>query len=107
MDIGTISIRYAKALMIYASDEGVEDTVYREIKNLSRSFAQFPQLRESLDNPILTTKDKLDLITAAAVGDAEPSKEFVRFIRLIIKQHREFYLQFICLTYISFYYHVS
>lgn len=107
MDIGTISIRYAKALMIYASDEGVEDTVYREIKNLSRSFAQFPQLRESLDNPILTTKDKLDLITAAAVGDAEPSKEFVRFIRLIIKQHREFYLQFICLTYISFYYHVK
>ena len=107
MDIGTISIRYAKALLLYAHDEGVEDTIYQEIKTLSRSFAKFPQLRESFDNPILTAKDKLDLIVAAAVGDGKPSAAFVRFIELVIKQHREFFLQFMCLTYIAFYYHVK
>lgn len=104
MDIGTISTRYAKALLEYAQSEGAEDTVYQEIKMLSKSFAKFPKLRESLDNPILRPQDKQDLITAAAVGEAQPSDVFVRFIRLVIKRHREVYLQFICLTYIHFYY---
>ncbi|MDR3119098.1 MAG: F0F1 ATP synthase subunit delta [Mediterranea sp.] len=107
MDIGTISTRYAKALMIYASERGAEDTVYREIETLSRSFSKFPQLRESLNNPVLKAKNKQDLIVAAAVGDAEPSKEFARFVELVIKQHREFFLQFMCLTYITFYYHMK
>lgn len=104
MDIGTLSMRYAKALLAYAQDEGAEDAVYQEMKMLSKSFAKFPKLRESLDNPILKAQDKQELITAAAVGEGEPSAVFLRFIRLVIKRHREAYLQFICLTYIHLYY---
>jgi len=107
MDIGTISMRYAKALIAYAQEEGTEDALYQEVKTLSRSLGRFPQLRESLDNPILKAKDKLELITIAAVGDGEPSAVFVRFINLVIKQHREIYLQFMCLTYIHFYYQLK
>ena len=107
MDIGTISMRYAKALIAYAQEEKAEDVLYQEIKTLSRSFSKFPQLRESLDNPILKAKDKLELISVAAVGNAEPSAVFVRFIKLVIKQRREIYLQFMCLTYIYLYYQLK
>lgn len=107
MDIGTISMRYAKALIAYAQEEGIEDVLYQELKTLSRSFANFPQLRESLDNPILKGKDKLELVTVAAVGEAEPSAAFVRFMSLVIKQRREVYLQFMCMTYIDLYFHLK
>ena len=107
MDIGTISMHYAKALIAYAQEEGVEDTLYQEIENLSESFAAFPQLRESLDNPLLKAEDKLKLISTAAVGDAEPSAVFVRFVQLVIKQHREVYLQFMCLNYIHLYHQLK
>lgn len=107
MDIGTISMHYAKALIAYAQEEGVEDRLYQEIKTLSKSFAKFPQLRESLDNPILKAKDKSELIFVAAVGDAEPSAAFVRFIQLVVKRHRETFLQYMCLTYIHLYYQLK
>lgn len=104
MDIGTISVRYAKALIAYAKDEGVEDTLFVEIEMLSRSFTSYPQLRKALENPILKAKDKQNLIIAAAVGKDEPSKAFVRFIDLVLDGRREFYLQFICMTYMTLYY---
>lgn len=107
MDIGIISMRYAKALIAYAQEEGEEDVLYQEMKTLSRSFARFPRLRESLDNPILKEKDKMELVTIAAVGDAKPSATFIRFMSLVIKQHREIYLQFMCLTYIQLYYQLK
>lgn len=107
MDIGTISVRYAKALIAYAKEEGVEDTLFKEIEMLSQSFSRHPQLRETLDNPILKTKDKQNLIIAAAVGKDEPSRAFVRFVQLVLHGHREFYLQFICLTYMSLYYRLK
>lgn len=104
MDIGTISVRYAKALIAYAKEEGVEDILFREIETLSRNFTAYPQLRNALDNPVLKAKDKQDLIIAAAVGSAEPSPAFVRFIRLVLSGRRELYLQFMCLTYMALYY---
>ena len=107
MDIGPISMHYAKALIAYAQEEGTEDVLYQEIKTLSRSFSNFPQLRLSLENPIVTAKDKLALITAAAVGEAEPSETFVRFIQLVLKRRREVYLQFMCMTYLSLYYQLK
>lgn len=52
MDIGIVSMRYAKALIEYAKGTGTEDRVYRELRMLERSFRKHPDLREALDNPI-------------------------------------------------------
>ena len=38
MDIGIVSMRYAKALMEYAKSTGTEDRLYTEMRTLSRSF---------------------------------------------------------------------
>lgn len=104
MDIGTISARYAKALIAYAQEQGVEEKLYRELKSLNQSLSTVPQLRAYLEIPMLDAEEKFQLIKAATVGDAEPSKEFVRFIRLVIKQRREIYLHFISMSYMSLYF---
>ncbi|WP_291530533.1 F0F1 ATP synthase subunit delta [Bacteroides sp. UBA939] len=103
MDIGIISMRYAKALMEYTKGTGAEERVYGEVRMLERSFRKHPDLREALDNPILTIREKFSLICTAAVGDGDVSREFFRFITLVLKNRRESYLQYISLTYLSLY----
>ena len=44
MDIGIVSMRYAKALMRYAKDMQVEESLYEAIKMLERSFRTHPDL---------------------------------------------------------------
>ena len=56
MDIGIVSMRYAKALIEYVKGTGAEDCVYHELRMLERSFRKHPDLREALDNPILKIK---------------------------------------------------
>ena len=82
MDIGIVSMRYAKALMEYAKSMGAEDTLYKEFCMLDRSFRKHPDLRMALENPILTIREKLTLICTAAVGDAPAGREFARFMTL-------------------------
>ena len=53
MEVGVISMRYAKALIEYAKDKGVEDRIYDECQMLSYSFLLEPSLRKALDSPIL------------------------------------------------------
>ena len=95
MDIGIVSMRYAKALIEYAKGTGAEDRVYHELRMLERSFRKHPDLREALDNPILRTKEKFALICTAAVGNGEVSREFSRFITLVLRNRREYYLKHI------------
>lgn len=103
MDVGVLSVRYAKALIGYAIEKKVEDTIYGECKSLAASFREETKLRIALDNPILTFEIKLNLIKAAASLEAQPSKEFVCFVNLVLNRHRESYLEFICLMYLDLY----
>lgn len=100
MDIGIVSMRYAKALMEYAKSMGAEDTLYKEFCMLDRSFRKHPDLRMALENPILTIREKLTLICTAAVGDAPAGREFARFMTLVLKNRRENFLQYICLSFL-------
>lgn len=52
MDIGIISMRYAKALLAYAREHKAERVVYKELKALSQSFETHPALKKTLDNPV-------------------------------------------------------
>ena len=81
MEVGILSMRYAKAMIEYAQEKGVEDRVYQEFLMLSYSFCAQPGLREALENPVITMKEKLALACTAADGDGKSTREFVRFIR--------------------------
>ena len=38
MEVGILSMRYAKAMIEYVQEKGVEDRVYQEFLTLSHSF---------------------------------------------------------------------
>lgn len=103
MDIGTISMRYAKALMKYAQDTGKEDELYQDMRMLSRSLGTYPDLRQALENPVLPLREKFSLICVAAVGNGIAGREFSRFITLLLKKRRENLLQYICLSFLGLY----
>ena len=80
MDIGIVSMRYAKALMEYAQKYGYgRQAVCRNCCMLSRSFEKHPDLRTALENPVLSVQEKFSLICTAAVGDAPAEREFGSF----------------------------
>lgn len=103
MEVGILSMRYAKAAIEYARGKGLEDRLYQEFLTLSHSFFTQPALREALDNPVITIKEKLALVCTAADGDKSSTREFVRFITLVLRNKREGYLQFIALMYLDLY----
>ena len=62
MDLGTISSRYARALFSLAMEKKEETRVYDDMKMLKESFLLFPELKETLQNPIVSVADKEKLL---------------------------------------------
>ncbi len=101
MDIGVISVRYARALLKSATDQKLEDTVYQEMMTVAKSYLEVPQLRQTIDNPMLSKDKKLTLLQTAA-GE-KPSALTKSFIQLVLKEDRENVIQFMANSYITLY----
>ena len=101
MDIGVISVRYARALLKSATDAKIEDAVYTEMLQLDKSYVDVPQLRFTIDNPMLSKDDKEKLLLTAA--GKKPSPLTKAFIQLVLKEDREGVMQFIANSYVTLY----
>lgn len=101
MDVGVISVRYARALLKGSTEAKVEDTVYREMQTLAKSYIQVPELRFTIDNPLLSKDSKEQLFTVAVGGS--PCALTQAFIRLVLKEDRESVMQFMANSYITLY----
>lgn len=101
MNTGLIPVRYATALLEFASVSKEQDRVYTEAKALTKHFSQFAGLRAVLDNPVMATAEKRKIIVTAA--GVKISKPFERFMDLILENNRESHLQEIALKYIALY----
>ena len=101
MDIGVISVRYARALIKAALGMKLEDQVYQEMQTLFKSYIDVPELRFTIDNPMLS-KDKKEALLITALGK-EPTELSKKFIALVLKEDRESTLQFMAASYITLY----
>ncbi len=101
MDIGVISVRYARALLKSATDQKLEDKVYQEMMNLANSYLEVPQLRQTIDNPMLS-KDKKETLLQTAAGE-KPCMLTKSFISLVLKEDRENVIQFMANSYVTLY----
>ena len=101
MDIGVISVRYARALLRSATDAKIEDAVYTEMQQLAKSYVEVPQLRFTIDNPMLS-KEKKETLLLTAVGK-KVSALTKTFIQLVLKEDRESVMQFIANSYVTLY----
>ena len=102
MNIGVISVRYARALLKSATDAKVEDVVYQEMQLLAKSYVEVTQLRQTIDNPMLS-KDKKELLLVTAVGGENASPLSKAFIALVLKEDRENMVQFMANSYVTLY----
>ena len=101
MDIGVISVRYARALLKCSMEEGLEDKVYQDMQTLAKSYIEVPELKLTIDNPMIA-KDSKKALLMAAVGD-ERTKLTTNFISLVLKEDRESVMQFMANSYITLY----
>jgi F-type H+-transporting ATPase subunit delta len=101
MDIGIISVRYARALLKSSIDAKVDDKVYHEMMTLAKSYIEVPDLRTTIDNPMLANEKKQELIETACGGDVSPLTH--QFIALVLKELREKFLQFMANSYVDLY----
>ncbi len=101
MDIGVISVRYARALLKSALERKEEEQVYLDMQTLSKSYIEVNQLRHVINNPMLTREQKQQLLeTACGEKRADLSK---RFIELVLQEGREDFIQFMAASYITLY----
>ena len=101
MDIGVISVRYARALLKSATDTKIEDAVYTEMQTLAKSYAEVSLLRQTIDNPMLSKDKKQELLLTAVGGNASDLTK--AFIGLVLKEDRESVMQFIANSYVTLY----
>jgi F-type H+-transporting ATPase subunit delta len=101
MDIGVISVRYARALLKSATDAKIEDDVYKEMQTMAKTYSEVPQLRQTIDNPMLS-KDTKQQLLLTAVGE-KPCELTKAFISLVLKEDRENVMQFIANSYVTLY----
>lgn len=101
MDIGVISVRYARALLKSATGLGLDRKVYQEMQQLSRCYLEVGGLRSAIDNPMLAKDKKLEILTTAL--GAKPSEIGRRFLQLVLQEGRESVLQFMAASYITLY----
>ena len=101
MNTGVVSKRYAKALLDFAMARGNEEKIYKEVETLAGHFANVPDLKRTIENPVLTRKAKLDLLIEASGGNV--SEEMKRFLKLVIDGKREKFLHFMTWSFIDQY----
>ena len=101
MDIGVISVRYARALLKSATDAKIEADVYKEMQTMAKTYTEVPQLRQTIDNPMLS-KDTKQTLLLTAVGE-KPCELTKAFISLVLKEDRENVMQFIANSYVTLY----
>ena len=101
MDIGVISVRYARALLKGAIAERIESKVYQEMQILLNSFLTISELRFTIDNPMRSKDKKRDLLVAACGESISPITR--KFLDLVLREGREKVLQFIAVSYITLY----
>ena len=101
MDIGVISVRYARALLKSAIDQKLDERVYHDMQLLAKSYIDVPQLRQTIDNPMIA-KDKKQILLTTAAGPLA-SQLTQSFIALVLKEDRENVIQFMANSYITLY----
>ena len=100
MNTGVISVRYARALLKSAIDTKAEELVYRDMTILAKNYIDVPQLRQTIDNPMLEAEKKQKLLITACGGE-DASSLTKAFIGLVLKEGRESMIQFMANSYVT------
>ena len=99
MNSGVVSMRYAKALLAYSVECGVDDAVYESMKQLLKMVESLKELPVLLRAPLLSCDERVAMI--CKVMGKSPVLE--RFAKLVVKEQREELLPQIARCYAKLY----
>ena len=102
MDIGVISVRYARALLKSATEAKIDAQVYHDMQLLAKSYSDVPALRQTIDNPMLD-KEKKQMLLYTAIGGEQAAELSKAFVALVLKEGRENMIQFMANSYVTLY----
>ncbi len=104
MNIGTVSVRYAKALLQFAVDNSEAEKVYAEMHTLSVRLRGIPAIHDRIVDPTVQDADKCRLLaTAVTDGKGEISKSLDAFFKLVVGAGRGDCLLFMTMSYQDLY----
>ena len=102
MDIGIIARRYARALLLFACENGHETLVYEQAQQLLFQYNQLPEFRHTIENPMVSRTEKIKLLHNATAG-ADTCEELTKFFYLLLEKRREKLLAFILHSFLFLY----
>ena len=85
MDIGIIARRYARALLLFACENGHETLVYEQAQQLLFQYNQLPEFRHTIENPMVSRTEKIKLLHNATAG-ADTCEELTKFFYLLLEK---------------------
>lgn len=108
MNTGIVAVRYAKALLGFAQDKGVDGDVYACMKILAHCYTQLPTLALAVSNAMLPSAQRRDVLLQASAclphqTRTEVREVLSRFFDLVLAQHREDLMRSIALQYVTCY----
>jgi len=96
-----VAVRYAKALLLFATEQKHEDVVATDMQTLSKLFVEVPELRQVVEHPSLTISQKISVMNE--VFSKQFCKVSMEFIEFVCHQKRETQLPGIAYNYLSRY----
>ena len=104
MNTGTVSVRYAKALLQYAVENSESDRVYAEMRTLQERLRAVLAIHDRLADPTVRDADKCRLLEIAVTdGKERLSESTAAFFRLVVGAGRGDCLLFMATSYQDLY----
>ncbi len=101
MNVGKISIRYAKALYEFAASNNETQKVYEQVMSMEKNLCAEKNYRTYISIPTLSNNQKVEILKTY-VGTT-PCKSLEAFIVFLTQQNREESIRHICLSFVDYY----
>ncbi|GAB3889610.1 ATP synthase F1 subunit delta [Spirosoma agri] len=101
MAVATVASRYAKSLLDLAQEQGITETLYKDMRLFKQTVDQSRPLLLMLKNPIVRSEKKSAVLKAAFEKRLNPVT--MSFLQIITKKNREPIMDAIAEAFISQY----
>jgi F-type H+-transporting ATPase subunit delta len=101
MNDGKISVRYARALISSASEQGKLDPVRNDMLALLRILREVPDLQDLLYSPVIEPSKKSAILASVFKDKIEPLT--LAFFQMTVKNKREEFIPSMARMYLEFY----
>ena len=94
-----INNHYAKALMLFAQEQGVEDRVAEDMRLVSDVWVENRELNALFANPVIKGEKKVGIVKE--IFDGKVSKETLLFLVFVARKNRTIYMRGIADAYVE------